>query len=465
MLFNGLLQISSDSLKQFFCVIIPVTCLSIISSACGPGTGPNFNGAGLPTSPLADYTNLDAAPENNQEEQAIPQENSPDPDDTASEDDGSSNESDHQDDGISSDTSGSGEDSGDSSLDAVSDTPDNSANNDNYEGHSYQHLLEIDLPENTKVDILWVIDSSLSMSEEQEYLGNNFSSLITALAGSNQDFQTAVTTTDICSDEIPDDLSLRACPFAYGGSSQTHLRGSFVGEEGRRVLTASDADLEDKFKEYTNVGTLGSNFEHGLRASSMAIEKELSGENEDLMRDGAFLAVIVISDEEDDGIGLGNFDPFLNFNPTQEGMTTYSYTNDELINYLNDIKGQGNFSVSTITGTRLDDGNLCTSAHSSPSEEGSALIDAASKTGGIVLSICDTDWGESLQNLGNDLNAQISQVTLDKIPEESSIKVEVNDVEHNNWTFIEGNNSVKFDSDAIPSPGSKISIYYNSQEP
>lgn len=330
---------------------------------------------------------------------------------------------------------------------------------------TYEQLLLIELPDTMQVDILWVIDSSLSMAEEQDYLGNNFSSFIAALANSNEDFQTAVTTTDICHDEMPDDLNLRACPFAYGGNSDTHLRGSFVGDEGRKVLMADDMDLEDKFREYTNVGTNGSNFEHGLRASSLAVEKALNGENEALMREGGFLSVIIISDEQDDGVGLSQFDPFLNFNPSEEGYTNYSYTNDELINYLNGIKGQGNFSISTITGTRLENGELCTSAHSSPSEEGSALIDAATKTGGIVLSICDTDWGVSLQDLGNDLNAQISQIHLEKQAVESSIEVQVDDAIYEKWSYIKGNNSVKFDSDAIPEPGSTIQISYDSLEP
>ncbi|NRA43974.1 MAG: hypothetical protein HRU09_03350 [Oligoflexales bacterium] len=339
----------------------------------------------------------------------------------------------------------------------------------------YSQVLVMLQPVETRVDILWVIDSSLSMSEEQTYLGQNFSSFITALAGSNQEFQTSVTTTDICRGIDYLDLNLdpatlpplseRACPFIFGGDASTQLRGSFVGEDGRKVLHANDPDLIAKFNDYTNVGTNGSNFEHGLRATSMAVEKVLSGENENLIRDDAYLSVVIVSDEEDEGIGLNQFDPSLGFNPTAEGWTSFSYTNDNLIDYLNSVKGKGNFSISTITGTRQENGDLCTSPHSCPTEEGTAFIDAANKTGGIVQSICDSNWADSLSQMGQDLNAQISQINLMKSPIESSIKVFVNDSEYEHWTFIDGNNSLKFNSDAIPEPGSSIVVAYDSLEP
>ena len=339
----------------------------------------------------------------------------------------------------------------------------------------YSQVLIMQQPEKTQLDILWVVDSSFSMAEEQAYLGENFASFITSLADSNQEFQTAVTTTDIChgidyldfgldSNSLPP-LSDRACPFIFGGSPSTHLRGSFVGEVGRKVLQADDPDLISKFRSYTNVGTNGSNFEHGLRAASMAIEKVLAGENEGLLRDDAFLAVMLVSDEEDDGVGLSQYDSGLGFNPTKQGWTNFSYTPDDLISYLNSVKGNGKYSISTITGTRDESGNLCTSSHSNPEEEGAALISAAGKTGGIVQSICDTNWGESLSQLGQDLNAQASQITLKKTPIESTIKILVDGADYTHWTYVAGNNSIKLSSESIPVPGATIMVSYDSLDP
>ncbi len=48
------------------------------------------------------------------------------------------------------------------------------------------------------------------------------------------------------------------------------------------------------------------------------------------MRSDAFLAVIVVSDEEDDGIGLGKMDVYTGHNYVAEGLTSVNYTHNHL---------------------------------------------------------------------------------------------------------------------------------------
>ena len=311
-----------------------------------------------------------------------------------------------------------------------------------------------------KVDILWVVDVSASMAPEQDYLATNFNSFIGMLRTAGQDFQTAITTTDICQDQIPSDLSQRVCPVEYGGSSATHLRGSFVGDLGRKVLRRSDGDLISRFNTYTRQGTNGSGFEHGLQAAAMAVDKSLRGENETLVRPDAFLAVIVVSDEEDDGIGLGMTDAYHGHNFVAKGLTTHRFTEDNLIAYLQGVKGQGNFSVSAITSTRLPNGSLCTSPHAQPLEEGTQYIAAATKTGGIVQSICDTNWSQSLGLIGGDLSAQLSQVVLPSNPDPATIRVNVDGIEVKSWSFVVASNAVKFNAGSLPPKGAKITVGY-----
>lgn len=312
-----------------------------------------------------------------------------------------------------------------------------------------------------KVDILWVVDSSGSMSEEQSYLGTNFRSFISSLATSNSDFQVGVTTTDICSDQNPGNVPMnqRWCP-TLDGSSSTHLRGSLVGNSGRKVLKPATANLNTVFTQYANVGVNGSSFEHGLKAAEMAVTKSLTGQNEGLVRSDAFLAVIVVSDEEDDGIGLGKTDSFTGINYVNAGLTTARYTDDNLLSYLTTTKGAGMFSVSAITGTRQPNGQMCTSPHSQPQEEGTQYINAARKSGGIIQSICDTNWSTSLASIGRDINAQSSQILLSKLPYVGTVRVYVNDVESTDWTYTSASNSIKFNSGHVPPSGSKIDIAY-----
>jgi hypothetical protein len=311
-----------------------------------------------------------------------------------------------------------------------------------------------------KVDMLWIVDVSGSMAEEQQYLGQNFNALINQLVGAGHSFQLGITTTDICDSQVPDDLSQRVCPVEYGGDATTHLRGSFVGQAGRKVLKSSDSDIIQKFNEYTAQGVDGSGFEHGMKAAHLALEKVLAGQNEALLRDDAFLSVIVVSDEQDDGIGLSQTDAYHGHNFFEEGLTTFRYTEDDMIGYLQGLKGAGKFSISAITPTRNADGTLCSAPHTAPKEEGTQYIEAAEKSGGIIQSLCDTNWSQSLAKIGMDIAAQTSQIELPSVPDKATIKVYVNGVLTTQWTYNAGNNAVKFNAGHVPPEGAVMKVTY-----
>lgn len=323
------------------------------------------------------------------------------------------------------------------------------------------HTVETVQKDGGKIDLLWVIDNSASMAPEQDNLAANFNSFITELADAHVDFQAAITTTDVCQATMPGDLTQRVCPVNnYGGSAATHLRGSFFGDAGRKVLKNTDADLVSRFNTYVKQGTGGSNFEHGLTAVQLAVEKSLSGENEALIRPDAFLAVIVLSDEEDDGIGLNMTDGFSGHNYWTDGVTRYRYTSDDLVTYLQTAKGAGKFSVSGIVGTRNADGTLCTSNVASPREEGTQYIAAAQKTGGIIRSVCDLNWGDSMTQIGKDVAAQATQVVLPTKPDAATIVVTVNGVVNTDWTYNTANTAIKFNTGKVPAVGAAIKVTY-----
>ena len=366
---------------------------------------------------------------------------------------------------------GSGADSGSGSDGAISDVGGNdsgSSDGGSSDGGSNgsEPGIEFTLHSQTliqespgTVDILWVIDSSGSMSEEQAYLGDNFNSFITEMNNAGHDAQLAVTSTDVCDDVQPPQLVDRSCPAGYGGNSSTRLKGSFIGVAGQQVLKATDSDVIQKFNAYTSVGINGSGFEHGLYGAKLALDKVASGANDNLLRNDSYLAVIVVSDEEDDGIGLWQTDAYNGYNFATMGLTEFKYTEDDFIDDVKLVKGN-KFSVSAITGTRDANGDLCSAPHSQPREEGTQYIKAAQKTGGIIQSICETDWGTSLANIGLDLSAQATQVELEKIPNVATIKVWVNSVLTDKWSYSAGTNTVKFDIDAIPAPGQEIKVEY-----
>ena len=129
----------------------------------------------------------------------------------------------------------------------------------------------------SEVDILWVIDDSGSMAEEQLLVADGFEAFISTLAETNIDFHVGVVSTDM-------DLS-------------NPNRGVLIGTPG--VLTADTPNYVNKFASRVQVGVEGSDKEKGLSASIAALSEPLiSGANEGFLRPDAHLSVIYVSDEE-----------------------------------------------------------------------------------------------------------------------------------------------------------------------
>ena len=107
---------------------------------------------------------------------------------------------------------------------------------------------------------------------------------------------------------------------------------------------------------------------------------------------------------------------------------------------------------------------MCSLPHTAPLEEGTQYIKAAQKSGGLLQSLCDTDWSQSLATLGVDLNAQITQINLPSKPELNTIKVMANGQMTRDWTYNEANNAIKFNLGHVPPEGAQIYVgYYEKQ--
>lgn len=128
-----------------------------------------------------------------------------------------------------------------------------------------------------EVDVLFVIDDSCSMRDEQAAIAQNFRGFIQAATQRSVDFQIGVTTTTI---------------LGAGG----RLRGP--------PLTANTPNLERSFQQQVAVGTGGSGLEQGLEAMALAIRLADRGvpPNRDLFRPSTAKAFILISDEDDSSL-------------------------------------------------------------------------------------------------------------------------------------------------------------------
>ncbi|MEO1228131.1 MAG: vWA domain-containing protein [Myxococcota bacterium] len=171
------------------------------------------------------------------------------------------------------------------------------------------------------VDILFVIDNSCSMADEQENLVRNFDAFIGVLAGSNLDFRIAVVTTDIGGTLINLNAQEQAGQVGFRVDTSSPLRpvdsrdrsgcrelsdtehGCFrSGRAERWIESGRDAaaSIPGLFADAARVGTCGSGNERGTSAMAVALDNTASGEcNTGFIRDDANLVVIVVSDEDD----------------------------------------------------------------------------------------------------------------------------------------------------------------------
>ncbi|MEO0813309.1 MAG: hypothetical protein AAFY60_10635, partial [Myxococcota bacterium] len=139
-----------------------------------------------------------------------------------------------------------------------------------------------------KIDVLWVIDNSDSMGDEQSALGRSFEAFITTLVASSVDYHIGAISTD------PNDAGR-----LHEGASEI----SFI-----TPTTIAPAAV---FLENVSVGTRGSPLERGFETMTLAlgvgpewiVGTPPSPPNPGFLRDDAALFVIAVSDEDDESFG------------------------------------------------------------------------------------------------------------------------------------------------------------------
>lgn len=268
-----------------------------------------------------------------------------------------------------------------------------------------------------KADILFVVDDSGSMSDKQTKVGNGFSTFINWLTTKNVDYHISITTTDM---DAP--------------TAQGRFRGT------PKVIDNTTPDVINTFKTSVNVGTSGSGNEQGLAAAGAALSPALlASDNAGFIRDDAKLFVVYVSDEEDSSPG-----------------TVASY-----ISGAQAVKGGDASKVFFGAIAGPPPYGCFTFAESA--DAGTRYKDITSQTTGLFGSICDTDFGTTLQNLAFQVTAVQGTFVLTNAPDVATIKVFVNGVEapQGHWVYDAGTNSISFVDPWIPAGGVPVTITYD----
>lgn len=303
-----------------------------------------------------------------------------------------------------------------------------------------------------KIDILWVIDNSGSMDTSQNNLVSNFQSFITRFNQKNYDFHMSVTTTEAWEKQF------------NANSTKAKIKDGAVLQKNPLVETHSgvfvmDKDTPDKSNVFaTNIkqGTLGNGDERAFESFKQAL---LEPTNVAFRRDDAFLAVIIVSDEEDFSASTSAFNENYN-NPNL--YTVQSYV-DFLDQYTNTAVNGKNYSVSVIS---VPD-DACKTQLSSDGfarKISTRLPQLADLTSGVKGSLC-SNFGDTL-DLISDSIIQLSAVfKLGREPQIDTIKVVVdgatvpNDAT-NGWTYNASDLTITFHGSSVPGADSNIQIDY-----
>lgn len=168
------------------------------------------------------------------------------------------------------------------------------------------------LIEPQKLDILFVIDNSNSMREEQEAVSRELTAFVDEIkqaGGVRQDFNVGVITTSVYQHTSQNGVVFNRTYAEAGRLQAVPDRGPdggvLLGTGTERILSGEDPDLVDKFARLVQQGVGGSGQETPFEAVRLALLSDLAskpiaeGGNQGFLRDGARLLVVVLTDEDD----------------------------------------------------------------------------------------------------------------------------------------------------------------------
>jgi hypothetical protein len=290
-------------------------------------------------------------------------------------------------------------------------------------------------PARPMVDVLWTVDDSGSMSDDQQNLANNFDGFIDSALGLDTDYHIGVVNTDVESE--------------YAGMLYTCSGPLWISD------TQTTADQRNQFR--CNVKTsdwprpASDAKESPLQAARLALDyPNLTDHNAGFYREEAKLYIIAVTDEEDQSDG----------------------TPQQYVDFFQNLKGIGNpelLNISAISGPPPDG---CGSGNNEvPANQFD--YDAVEAVGGQFKSICSNDWTDLVASLGLDVFNSRAQFALSRPATATTIQVTVCDPgpancqvvpqeDTNGWSFDGNVNAVTFHGTSIPGPNKEIQVTYTA---
>lgn len=281
---------------------------------------------------------------------------------------------------------------------------------------------------NSKVDLLWVVDNSRSMTQHQQNISNQFAAFIDVLDAKRIDYNIAITTMDM---------------------SASGEKGRFIGVP--KVITSHTPNARNLFRSNILIGEQGSDVERGLEAMVRALAPDrLGNENAGFYRPDAFLAVIFVTNEDDFSSG---------------SPSSYAHDLDELKGFTSE--GQRLWMANFI-GITEPNGECFTRGEIA--DPGDRYMDLTQQSNGQISEICSDDLTQALANVRVRIVERLTEFRLNREPDIGSIRVYVNgnlvpQDAVDGWTYHPAGYVIKFHGNAVPDAEARVHIDYQPLRP
>lgn len=288
----------------------------------------------------------------------------------------------------------------------------------------------------TKVDVLFVVDNSASMLDEQQKLATRLASFVNSLVG--VDWQIAITTTDLSGGPYSSngrivDMVGTAVPTKILTRSTPNYEKVFLD-----TVTANGTDLRCE----SDVSKCASGDEQPLEATRLAITKR-NTDNLGFFRQSADFVTIVLSDEDELSTGDSVYDPT---------------TAEDVLSLAKIVWGE----EKNVTGFGIIikpfDSACYNSQYSSGGNYGDFVQHFANITKGETGSICAGDYGPALSSIGQRVKKYATTIGLSAMPVAGTVKVTLLPEDPSiSWEVI--GQSIRLSD--IPAMGTKVTVTYD----
>ncbi|MES2962406.1 MAG: hypothetical protein V4760_00855 [Bdellovibrionota bacterium] len=314
-------------------------------------------------------------------------------------------------------------------------------------------------PTNGKIDVLWVIDNSGSMSSSQSRMTAEISRFIDLFNAKGFDYRMAVITSDAYRSIFGADPNTRTK--FKDGTDQTSHTGVFM-------VTPTTPSLNQTFVTNAMQGVSGSGDERQFQSIEVALTHAVNA-GFGFPRADAFLAVIMLSDEDDfshDGSA------YLDGQYTNAAV----HTTDRYVAFLDGLTGAtaaNRSSKYNVNSIHIQD-QACLdllNAEYPGRRIGLRYTELVDKVNGIKGSLCD-DFGTTLSNISNKIIELATQFYLDRVPNPDTLDVKINGVQvphlqstdpqpWNGFIYHADTNSLTFHGSFVPPSGATIAVRFD----